>query len=246
MKTILVIGGTTEARRAAACLEEAGFHVVISVATGLGELYTRGHVVITGSKNETALAVQAARLEALAIVDCTHPFATAASHASRGAAAAAGIPYLRFTRAGGIEDGVAIADSWEQAVALVKERRERALLTIGVRQLEAFAAAGVEFAARVLPMPESIAECLRVGLRPEDIIAAFPPHSVDFNRACIRKVAATMLVMKDSGSEGGTPEKIEAAAAEGIQSLMVRRPQEEDVIVDLAELVVRVQEVAGA
>lgn len=243
MRTILVIGGTTEARTAAARLESNGFRVVVSVATGLGELYAGDHEIISGGKNDQELAAQARRWDADAVVDCSHPFALAAGRASRGAAASAGIPYLRFTRPRGIEEGVEVVSSWEEAVEALRRRGERALLTIGVRHLEPFVAAGLDLAARVLPMPESVGECLRLGLRPEDIIAAFPPHDVEFNRACIRKTGARVLVSKDSGGEGGTPEKIEAASAEGAHFVMISRPREEDGIHDIDELMERLGEV---
>lgn len=237
MSTVLVIGGTTEAREAARGLESAGYRVVVSVATSLGEAYSAGFEVVAGSKDGEALAVQARKCEAALILDCTHPFAIDAGRSAREAAAAAGIPYLRFTRATAASDGVEYADSWEAAVELLAQSGKRALLTIGVRHLEPFAAAGLDFAARVLPLAESIAECARLGLPPRDIIAAFPPHDTAFNRACIRKVGARLIVMKDSGAEGGTPAKIEAAAAEGIRAVMVRRPLEEEGITTLDELI---------
>ncbi|RJQ44875.1 MAG: precorrin-6A reductase [Gaiellales bacterium] len=246
MSTLLVIGGTTEARRAASRLKSEGYQVVVSVATGLGEEYAAGHEVISGSRDGEGMAAEALSLKAAAVIDCSHPFALGASSSARGAAATAAVPYIRFTREPGEEDAVELVASWEDAVLRLQRLGERALLTIGVRNLGLFTAAGIDFAARVLPLPDSIGECHRLGLGPEDIIAAFPPHDVDFNRACIRKAGARVLVMKDSGAEGGTPAKVEAAAAEGIRALMVRRPQEEGGIVDIDELVARVREVAGA
>lgn len=245
MSTVLVIGGTTEAHRVGDRLEAEGYRVVVSVATGLGERYAGAREVLAGSKDSQELAMQARRHEAAAVLDCTHPFAVEASRAARGAAAAAGIPYLCFTRPAGTTHGVERVAGWEEAVELLGKIGTRALLTIGVRHLEPFAAAGLDFAARVLPLPESIAECVRLGLGPEDIIAAFPPHDTDFNRACIRKTGAGVLVMKDSGDEGGTPEKIAAAAGEGIRAVMVERPAGEAGIVDIDELVARVKEVVG-
>lgn len=244
MKTLLIIGGTTEARTAAKRLEEDGYRVVVSVATSLGELYAADAEVVAGPKDDKGLARQVRECEALAVLDCTHPFAVDASEAARRAAAATGIPYLRYTRAASNEtDGVAAVDNWSAAVEFLSQQGERALLTIGVRHLEPFAAAGLDFAARVLPLPDSVSECIRIGLRPEDIIAAFPPYDVDFNRACIRKAGARIMVMKDSGREGGIPQKIAAAAAEAIPVVMVRRPSEDQGLVDIEELVTCVNEV---
>lgn len=238
MNTVLVVGGTTEARRAAGRLEAEGYRVVVSVATGLGQRFAGSRDVLTGGKDARELAAEVRRCGAGAVLDCAHPFAVEASRSARTAAGEAGVPYLRFTRLPAADDGVDCVENWDDAVELLRRSGGRALLTIGVRHLEPFAAAGIDFAARVLPLPQSIAECVRLGLPPEDIIAAFPPHDVDFNRACIRKAGAAVLVMKDSGDEGGTPAKIEAAAAEGIRAIMVHRPQAETGIIDIEELVV--------
>lgn len=238
MNTVLVVGGTTEAQRAAGRLEAEGFRVVVSVATGLGERFARAREVVSGGKDARELAAEARRCGAGAVLDCTHPFAVEATRSARSAAEEAGIPYLRFTRLPAAGDGVECVETWDEAVKLLRRSGSRALLTIGVRHLEPFAAAGIDFAARVLPLPQSIAECVRLGLRPEDIIAAFPPHDVEFNRACIRKAGAAAVLMKDSGDEGGTPAKVEAAAAEGVQAIMVRRPLAETGIIDIEELVV--------
>jgi precorrin-6A/cobalt-precorrin-6A reductase len=243
MNTVLLIGGTTESRHAAGHLQDEGYRVVTSVATGLGELYAAGGDVMTGRKGADALATEARRMDACALVDSTHPFATDISSTARRAAAAAGIPYLRYCRAGSEPGpGIATAASFAEAVDMVKRRDDRALLTIGVRHLELFTAAGIDFTARVLPLPESIEECYRAGLEPEDIVAAFPPFDIQFNRACIRKSGAGIIVMKDSGSEGGTPDKIAAAREEEIDALVVARPAEQDVIHDIDILVERLEE----
>lgn len=247
MKTILLIGGTTEARQAASGLEELGYRVVVSVATGLGEMFAPGTGVVTGRKDEEELAGEVTRQGACALVDCAHPFALEVHRAARGAAGAAGVPYLRFTRAPAEGDaGVMRAANWDDAVETLRQRGGRALLTIGVRNLERFVRAGIGLTARVLPLPESVGECYRAGLKPEDIIAAFPPHDVDFNRACIRKAGADIIVTKDSGSEGGVAEKCEAARAEGIDVLIVERPGEADAATGFDELAARLDEALGS
>jgi precorrin-6A/cobalt-precorrin-6A reductase len=243
MNTVLLIGGTTESRHAAGHLQDEGYRVVTSVATGLGELYAAGNDVMRGRKGADALATEARRMEACALVDSTHPFAVDVSSTARRAAAAAGIPYLRYCRAESEQGpGVATAASFPEAVDIIQLRDDRALLTIGVRHLELFTDAGIDFTARVLPLPKSIDECRRAGMDPEDIIAAFPPFDTHFNRACIRKSGARVIVMKDSGSEGGTPDKIAAAREEGIDALVVARPDEQDVIHDIETLVTRLEE----
>lgn len=243
-KTVYLIGGTTEANRAASRLQSEGYRVVVSVATPLGERLVAASKTDTGPKDAGKMAANIAGEGAVVIVDCAHPFATAVRQAAQRSADLVGVPYLRYSRAPTEAPGADVVYSWEEAVHVAKETGGRALLTIGVRNLHHFVMAGVDFTARILPLPESLALCARLGIMPGDIIAAHPPFSVDFNRACLRHARANILITKDSGTEGGIIEKLKAAGAEGARVIMVARPPEsEETIYHLEDLVKKVREV---
>lgn len=242
--TIYLIGGTTEANHAALGLKEHGYHVVVSVATPAGRNVAEAVwlEMEVGCKDAAAMESRARALGAAAIVDCSHPFAVAASEQAGRAAAAAGLPYLRYVRSpvAGIDETLAdiiTVSSFEQAAEQSSRLGGRSLLTIGTRHLEEFVRMQLDFTARILPLPESLADCIRLGVEPEDIIAAWPPFSVDFNRACLRKCGARVLVTKDSGREGGLHEKLEAANSEGVTAVIIRRPTEPGAIHELDELI---------
>ena len=110
---------------------------------------------------------------------------------------------------------------------------------MGTRNLKPFVRAGLDLTVRILPLEESFADCTRLGIRPKNIIAAWPPFSVEFNTACMRQAGASVLVAKDSGREGGLQEKLEAAAAVAAAAIIIRRPAEPDAIHDLDQLVER-------
>ncbi len=250
-KTIYLIGGTTEANLAALRLRSEGYRVVVSVATALGEgvAATAGLETDAGAKDAEALASGARSNGAAAIVDCSHPFARLVSEEASRAAGQAGLPYLRHSRQPvppPLDDIVISVDSFEAAASLLGERGGRALLTIGTRHLKPFVEAGADFTARILPLAESVEDCARLGIAPAAIIAAWPPYSADFNRACLRKSQAAVLVTKESGREGGLEEKLRAAAEEGATVILIARPVEPDAIYDLDELVARLGRVAGA
>lgn len=238
---VYLIGGTTEAHRAARRLQDEGYSVVVSVATPQGaecSARARSAPADIGRKDAGQIAVRAGDLQARAIVDCSHPYAVAASGEARAAADGSGIPYLRFSRpALPVPPETARAASWEEAAAMLGRRPGRALLTIGSRNLEPFVRQGIDFTARILPVPESIGYCHRIGIDARNIIAAHPPFSTDFNRACIRQARADVIVSKESGQEGGQDQKLEAARLEGIEMLLVQRPAEPGAIHDLDELV---------
>lgn len=244
---VYLIGGTTEANRAALRLAEEGFSVTVSVATSLGAAPAKaasGREAETGPKQAAEIAARAMELNAAAIIDCSHPFAHLATAEASSAALAAGLPYFRFCRPSLEVSGelVETVDSWQEAARCLSRRPARALLTVGTRNLEAFVAAGIDFTARILPVADSLAACERLGIGPERIIAAHPPFSTDFNRACIRHTRAEVLVTKESGKEGGLPEKVEAAALEGIRLLVVARPADPGAIHDLEQLVTDLKE----
>lgn len=239
---VYLIGGTTEANLASRRLTQEGYAVTVSVATALGSApaaAASGRAAQTGPKQAAEIARRAAALGAAAIIDCSHPFARIASQEASAAARSSGLPYFRFSRPpvelGG--DRVIKAGSWEEAITFLQENQGRALLTVGTRNLASFTAAGIDFTARILPVAESLAECARLGIGPERIIAAHPPFSTGFNRACIRHAGATVLVTKESGREGGLPEKAEAAALERAWLVVVARPPEPEAIHDLEALV---------
>lgn len=270
-RTIYLVGGTSEANSAALRLQEGGYRIVISVATPTGGEVAEaaGFNAEVGGKDAAAMEDRARGLEAVAIVDCSHPFAREASNQASQAAAAAGLPYLRYTRApvAGLEymaggdcsegwpgqgrpavvSGITGTDNaacpvitvptFEAAAEQLSQIGGRSLLTLGTRHLETFVRAGLDFAVRILPITESLADCVRLGVEPRNIVAAWPPYSADFNRACLRKVGASVIVTKDSGREGGLMEKLEAANAEGVRTIVVQRPHEPDAIHDLDELV---------
>jgi len=258
--TLYLIGGTSEANRAAIRLRGEGYRVVVSVATGLGEniAASAGMETDAGRKDAAAMAGRAAGIGATAIVDCSHPFAIEVSRQAAAAAGQAGLPYLRYSRPpvasgsgtkSGVDEIAAASDSessssvifvdtFEAAAARLRGRGP-ALLTVGSNNLAPFVAAGVDFTARVLPVADSLDKCARLGIEPSRIIAAWPPFSADFNRACLRRCRAEFLVTKDSGREGGLQEKITAAAAEAAAAVIIKRPPEPDAIHDLDSLVAR-------
>ena len=78
---------------------------------------------------------------------------------------------------------------------------------------------------RVLPEKASIEACRAAGIGDEFIIAERGPFSVEDNMSVIERYSIGVLVMKDSGPSGGTPEKLAAARIEGCLVVVVGRPE---------------------
>lgn len=186
----------------------------------------------TGPLDGDSMAALVREKRVGAIVDATHPYATAAHATARQAADRMGVPCLRWVRAGGISEGegITVADGHEEAARKAFSFGRPVLLTTGSRNLAPYVResrrTGTPLAARVLPQPESLESCRAAGVAEGFIITGRGPFSVEENRAVIRKHGIGVLVTKDSGDAGGVADKLEAARAEGCQVVVVRRPAE--------------------
>jgi len=233
---ILVLAGTKEGRDLAAALAGAGYRVIASAATPYGGELLRtqpGVSVREGPLSAAGLLELIEAEEVRGILDATHPFATKISGLAREIALRRGIPYLRWERPRlplpAHDPLVTRVPDWEGAAeCLAAAGRRRVFLAVGVKPLTFFlthpALRGLRFTVRVLPVPESLHACLQLGLRPDQIVALQGPGTQKFNEALLEEYRAEILVVKESGSAGGTEEKIAAAQARGLPVIVVDRP----------------------
>ena len=229
---ILLMGGTSETNVIASALAEAGYEVLVSTATDV-ELDVGCHARIcrrAGRLTEEAMLVLVREKGIRAIVDATHPYASAAHSVAAYVADQAGVPYMMFDRPSvdRFDDDVILADSHEDAAVLAFAIGRPVLLTTGSRNLEPYIREsnriGTLLIARVLDHPESLEACRKAGLKDEQIIVGRGPFSEADNRSTIRKHNIGALVTKDSGAAGGVEEKLSAARLESCRIVVVTRP----------------------
>ncbi len=232
---ILVLAGTGEGKELAAGLAAAGFEVLASAATAFGGELLRavpGIAVREGPLDAAALEELVLEKRVLGILDATHPFAVEISRMAGDVAARCGIPYLRWERGFAplpSDPLVHCVSGWEEAVeCLAGLGVEDVFLAVGMKPLEVFLRhpklGRCRFTVRVLPVPESVEACRRLGLGIDRIIAMRGPGTRKLNEALLEESGAQALVIKDSGTEGGTLVKIEAALALRIHVVVVQRP----------------------
>ncbi|MGB9793248.1 MAG: precorrin-6A reductase [Thermacetogeniaceae bacterium] len=235
---ILVLAGTKDGKELAAGLAGAGFEVLVSTATPLGEELLKGIpgvAVCSGRLDEVSLEELIKGKGVLGVLDATHPFAVEVTRNAARAAKRCGVPYLRWERASASlpEDPlVHLVSSWERAAErLASFGAKSVFLAVGVKPLRFFLEhpelRGCRFTARVLPTPESVDACRRLGLGLDRIIAMKGPGTLDLNRALLEACGSDALVTKESGSEGGTEVKVNAAISLGIPVIVVKRPEPE-------------------
>ena len=103
------------------------------------------------------------------------------------------------------------------------------MLTTGSKTLATFTSAlqGLEntrLIARMLPRLDNMEKCEALGVAQRDIVAIQGPFSKELNEALFRQYNVTLMITKESGKVGSVDEKLEAALACGIETILIARP----------------------
>ncbi|WP_284574968.1 cobalt-precorrin-6A reductase [Streptomyces sp. 2P-4] len=226
---VLVLGGTTEARRLAELLAEGAadaagrpWRVTTSLAGRVAApVLPPGGVRIGGFGGPEGLAAWIAAHAVTHLVDATHPFAERMSFNAAAAARLAGVPLLALRRPGwspGPGDDWTFAADLAEAASLLPRLGSRVFLTTGRTGLHAFAhLADPWFLVRSVDPPAAPAPPRL------EVLLARGPFSLDDERALLARHRIDVLVTKDSGGQATAP-KLAAAREAGVPVLVVRRP----------------------
>ncbi len=227
--------GTRDGNLLAADALHAGETVVVSVASEFGGAQAlrhapTAHLTVGRRGGEPARRALFLRSRPRAIVDATHPFATAITSQLLRLCGELQLPYLRFERpATSLPQDCPVFDSVLDAAREAIRIGKRVFIATGVNQLpEILRLPGArerDWFARVVPNPESLQKAMDAGIPASRLCAMQGPFSADANRTLWRDWKIDCVLTKDSGPGGGVPEKIEAANALGIPLLMVKRPR---------------------
>ncbi|WP_031079982.1 cobalt-precorrin-6A reductase [Streptomyces sp. NRRL WC-3549] len=223
---VLVLGGTTEARRLAELLVTTDALPGARVTSSLAGRVARpkippGKVRVGGFGGADGMAdwIRAHRVSA--VIDATHPFAGTISFHAASAATAAHVPLLALRRPGWVPsegDRWHPAGSLEEAAEALPGLGRRVFLTTGRMGLAAFA--GLDrlwFLMRSVDAPEPPFP------RQTEILLDRGPFTLEGERELIRRHRVDVLVTKDSGGAATAP-KLTAAREAGIPVVVVRRP----------------------
>jgi precorrin-6A/cobalt-precorrin-6A reductase len=220
--TLLILGGTGEARTlAAAAVVHGGRRVISSLAGRVSQpLLPAGEVRLGGFGGPDGLAAWLRAEAVTAVVDATHPFAARISASAFVATATAGVPLLVLRRPGWQAQP---GDDWTRvpdvpaAAAALEHRDGPVFLTTGRGGLAHFADLPHRFVIRTVdpPDPPLPADHVLIGSR--------GPYRLEGERAVLAEHGIRVLVTKDSGGEMTTA-KLTAAREAGVPVVMVDRP----------------------
>lgn len=223
---ILIIGGTTEGRKALEVCEEAGKPFYYSTRGASQELSMHHGIRLEGGMNGEEMAHFCTEREIALVVDAAHPFAMGVHQSVAHCVSRLQLPVIRYERTFPVlPASVVLLDSFEAALQyLLKHQPQRLLALTGVNSVERLRAYWTkhETYLRVMPITET-----EERLRQSD----FPPERLVYydKEQCDQKLFASlrpdMILLKESGETSGFAAKVEEALALGITVLVIRRPQ---------------------
>jgi precorrin-6A/cobalt-precorrin-6A reductase len=224
MRTVLVLGGTGEARAIAAALDDAPGVRVISTLAGriAAPRLPVGEVRVGGFGGPAGLAAYIEAEAVDAVVDATHPFAERMSWSAFEACSATETTLLRLERPPFARDPAIDwheVSSLDEAAGLLPQAGRRVFLTTGRQGLAAFApVTDAFFLIRCVAAPDIAA------LPPDrSVLLDRGPFTREGELALIDRHALDVLITKDSGGDM-TQAKLAAARERELPVIVVARP----------------------
>ena len=214
---ILVFGGTTEGRKAAEVLEEAGSPFFYSTKTGEQELSLHNGERIDGAMDAEAMKAFVSEHDIRLIVDAAHPFASRLHQTIAAVASERQIPVIRYERIYPLRDPDI---TWIDDYSQVPTDIHSLLATTGVQsisKLKWLEALGIKVFYRILNRESSLLFAYEQGATDNQL--CYFENSNDI------EVDTDAILLKESGLSGGFCEKVAAARAKGMRIIALKRPK---------------------
>ncbi len=240
MESILIFAGTTEGRELIEfALSNTEYRVYACVATEYGKsLLTSSEQLTVSSKplNVPEMCQLMKKFNFSLVLDATHPYATEVSKNIKKAAETCRLPYYRVLRpenesgsdiAFSESDHIVNVNSMEDAAAFFRNTSGNILATTGSKELSVLCRLPdykIRVYPRILPNPDMLQMIISQGFAPQNIICMQGPFSADLNAAMLQQINAAFLLTKSSGTKGGFPEKLAAAARLSVTAVVIGRP----------------------
>lgn len=218
---ILVLGGTTEGRKAVRVLEQAGTPFYYSTKTGEQSVELHHGIACHGAMDAAQMKAFCQCHDIRLLVDAAHPFAERLHATVASVATELGTPAIRFDRIYPPRDP---ALTWIDGYDSLPPLHGTLLATTGVQsivRLKPYESPRLNIFYRILPRESSLRLAVASGADASQL-CFYQPN--DDEQAFLEKIRPDAILMKESGMTGGFDEKVDAAKRLGIQVIVLRRP----------------------
>lgn len=233
MKQILVFAGTTEGRQLIEqlCHYHIQIHACVATEYGKDVLPQSKQIIIHAQRMDCAQMESFLTTYSFdCVIDATHPYAVEVTKNIQSACANKTVPYLRLLRENSEYQNCVFVSNTQECISYLNRTSGAVLLTTGSKELASYTAVEhfkERLYARVLPMASVVEQCITLGFQGKHLICMQGPFTVELNQALLKQINAKYMVTKDSGSNGGLDEKLEAARKANVIPIVIGRPTKE-------------------
>ncbi|AJA47369.1 cobalt-precorrin-6A reductase [Clostridium pasteurianum DSM 525 = ATCC 6013] len=164
------------------------------------------------------------------LLDASHPYAVVITENAIKACKKLGITYMRYERKSVLDNfkennNIITLRNYNGLKKKISHINGTILNTTGSNNIEKFIDMKLEnrIIHRVLPSTKVMEKCFKLGVSTENIIAIKGPIGYELNCGFIREYDVKAMILKDSGVQGGTGEKLKAAVDMGIKAFVIER-----------------------
>lgn len=228
---IWIIAGTSEGREIVDRIKDIDSYIV-TVATDEGREFISSNKLVVGRMSYDEMKDFSIKNNISLIVDLTHPYAKIVSSNATRLAKEQNIKYIRYIRERTRKTVNSIYfKSYEETYEYLSKIKATVFFTTGSKNISDFEKVRGDnrFIYRILPALESIKKCSENGVIMKDIVAILGPFSIEYNKIMFSEYGAKYVVMKDSGTKGGTLEKIRACEELAITPIVISRQDEKGI-----------------
>lgn len=235
---ILIFGGTTEGRTAAAVCEEAGKTFFYSTKSDIQQVELRHGVRLTGGMTAGEMHAFCKSHAISCIIDAAHPFAVNLHNAIHECSMmgtdgnGCATPVIRMQRSFAEKrNDVTYCDDYADAMKKMQDAHIGCLLALcgvnTVQKLKPYWTLN-RTVFRILDREESIHTARKNGICDSDIIFYNEGNSLpttEEEKEMMMSVGCDAIITKESGASGGFNAKVDAAVALGLKVFVVKHPE---------------------
>ena len=235
---IIIFGGTTEGRTAAAVTDNSGKNYFYSTKSELQDIQLKNGRRIAGALNESDMQRLIEHEDIRLIIDAAHPFAVHLHATIARVATRTKTPVIRFDRKySPHQSDICYCKDYDEAIALLKSRGiERLLALTGVNTIEHLLPFWSDSSRttyfRILKREGSITKAHAAGFPDDRLLYYNDDNQLPTTEEEVRffkSLNVQAILTKESGLSGGTDTKIEAGRQAGLKIFVVCHPAMPDI-----------------